>query len=61
MESALAQTCEPVEVVVAVSGPAGDTEEAFGRIDDPRVRVVTLRAYAGFIVTAGRVAARKGT
>lgn len=47
VESALAQTYEPMEVVVIVDGPDEATTKVLERVDDPRLRVVTLPTNVG--------------
>lgn len=40
VQSALAQTCGDIEVVVAIDGPDAETAAALGRLGDARVRIL---------------------
>ncbi|MHC4858971.1 MAG: glycosyltransferase family 2 protein [Planctomycetota bacterium] len=47
VRSALAQTLEPIEVVVVLDGPDDATLGALARLDDPRLRVEVLPEHLG--------------
>ena len=47
VRSALAQTCDSLDVVVVVDGPDPATESALQTIADPRLKVLVLDAPAG--------------
>jgi glycosyltransferase involved in cell wall biosynthesis len=47
VRSALAQSLDPIEVIVVIDGPDARTETALRQIDDSRLSVITLPEHAG--------------
>ncbi len=47
VQSALAQSYAPLEVIVVVDGPDEATQQSLGKIFDPRLKVIALRENAG--------------
>lgn len=47
VQSALAQTINPIEVIVAIDGPNEATQEVLATLDDPRLKVIELPTNQG--------------